>query len=329
MSPGIREKVAFLRRPEVYPAAAHVDVIKTHMSWVFLTEAHVWKLKRPVCSAFFDFRSLESRRINSEQEVRLNRRLAPDVYLGVVPLTVENGALVLGGDGDPVDWLVKMRRLPAGRMLNQVIADRTWRQEDLRKVGAILGRFYRTATVIEISGAEYRKRLMQNHSQTLVELEDERYGLPPAVLRRVGAEALKFIEQQPELFDARAKDGRIVDAHGDLRPEHICLEPNPVVIDCLEFNRSLRILDAASEMSFLRMECERLGSLQAGSIILQAYLAEARDNPPEQLLRFYRNFHACVRAKLALWHLTDPEGADSRKWIARARAYLDLATRQA
>src|SRR5690348_10060399 len=121
--PGIEQKVAFLSRPESYPG--HVELVErkeTHMSWIFLTEMHVWKLKKPVRTDYSDFSTVEARRHNASNEVRLNRRLTKDVYLGVVPLALASGgSLRLGGDGEAVDWLVVMRRLPANRMLDCMI----------------------------------------------------------------------------------------------------------------------------------------------------------------------------------------------------------------
>jgi aminoglycoside phosphotransferase family enzyme len=119
--------------------------------------------------------------------------------------------------------------------------------------------------------------------------------------------------------------GRVVEAHGDLRPEHICLEPEPVVIDCLEFNRSLRILDVASELMFLALECERLGARQIGEWIVGKCNEETGDRPPETLLEFYKSYHACIRAQIAVWHLKDDNISNPAVWTEKAKRYLQLA----
>ena len=328
VSPTIEEKVAFLSSPDAYPNRARsVDTKQTHMSWVFLTETHAWKLKKPVRYDYLDFSTLEARRNDCEQEVVLNRRLAANVYLGVVPLTVAAGRLGIAGTGEPVDWLVQMRRLPGDRMLDQTIADQTWTDEEIRRVGRLLGGFYRTSSAIENSGARYRKRLLEEFYSSCPELRRREFELPAELTDPICAEGVEFIEQHATLFDERVRAGKIVDGHGDLRAEHICLEPQPVIIDCLEFNSSLRVVDSASELAFLKLECERLGALEVGERIMETYCIETGDWPPQQIQQFYRKYHACIRAKLALWHLRDVPNS-AAKWKERAKTYLHLAARE-
>jgi aminoglycoside phosphotransferase family enzyme len=324
---GIREKVAFLNRPDAYPGGtSRVETKQTHMSWVFLTDSHAWKLKKPVRYDYLDFSTPEARRKDCEEEVTLNRRLAPSVYIGVVPLTADSrGNLQLQGQGQPVDWLVQMRRLPSDRMLDQAIADHTWTHDDLHKVGILLADFYKHSPPIRITGAEYRSRLNEDLDSTQRELTRSQYALPVDLVRSVIAAEMRCLERDADLFDERVRAGKIIEAHGDLRAEHICLERQPVIIDCLEFNRTFRILDPASELTFLALECERLGAPRVGELILNTYRAETGDQPPDQILGFYRGYHACLRAKIAVWHLRDHE-VDTAKWINRALHYLELAS---
>jgi aminoglycoside phosphotransferase family enzyme len=328
-SPSIEEKAAFLGSPQAYPNGVRfVESKQTHMSWVFLTETHAWKLKKPVRYDYLDFSSVEARRKNCEQELMLNRRLAASVYLRVVPLTLVEGQLRIGGEVAVVDWLVQMRRLPADRMLDWMIAAHTWSDDDLQRVGRLLASFYRTSLPLETSGESYRKRLFDEFHSCCIELERAEYRLPPELVKPIVADGSDFIQQRLDLLDERVERGKIVDGHGDLRAEHICLEPQPVIIDCLEFNASLRVLDCVSELAFLKLECERLGAPEVGERILDVYRLETGDTPRQEILEFYRIFHAAVRAKLALWHLRDAPD-NSRKWIERARTYLRLATPQA
>ena len=157
------------------------------------------------------------------------------------------------------------------------------------------------------------------------ELTWDQYALPIDLVRSVIAAEASSLERDAGLFDERVRAGKIVEAHGDLRAEHICLEPQPVIIDCLEFNRTFRILDPASELTFLALECERLGAPQVGERILSTYLKETGDQPPDEVLGFYRVYHACLRAKIAVWHLREHE-ADAAKWTRRAMHYLELAS---
>lgn len=323
----LRSKLAFLLRPESYPEpTAVVEPVETHMSWVFLTERHAWKLKKPVRSQYLDFSTESARRLDCEEELRLNRRLSDGVYLEVVPLTADpEERLRIGGGGRPVDWLVKMRRLPAARMLDRMIRDRTVDAGDMRRAIERLAQFYRESTAIAITPDAYRARFAAEIAGNRRELAAPSYGLPAALIDSVCARQQAFLDRRPELFDARVRAGRIVEAHGDLRPEHMCLEPRPQIIDCLEFSRELRVLDAADELGFLALECERLGAPALGAVIFATYAAVTGDAPPEALVRFHQSHRACVRAKIAIRHLDDPALRGQTRWTAQALDYLRLA----
>lgn len=323
----IDAKVAALGRPETYPERpTRIAAIETHMSWVFLTDRHAYKLKKPVRYEFLDFSTIEARRYDCEEELRLNRRLAGDVYLAVVPLMVHaDGRLEVGGAGEVVDWLVKMRRLPAGGTLQDAIRNGTWTEDDIRRVAAQLGHFYNGAARVEIGFAEYRERFYRDIRANLAELGNLAHHLPAEQVQRVHAAQLDFLERRKDLFDARVRERRIVEAHGDLRPEHVYLGREPVITDCLEFNLQFRTLDPADELAFLAMECDRLGAPAIGPLLFGAYQDITGDRPPDILVRFYKGVRACLRAKLALWHLREKVVRDPQKWPALAADYLRLA----
>jgi len=321
---GLAAKVAFLERPDSYPAGVStVEPIETHMAWVFLASDLAYKLKKPVRHTFLDFSTIEARRRTCRAELRLNRRLAPDVYRRVVPLTVGRHGLRLGGRGRVVDWVVEMRRLPRERMLDRVIAAGALRDEDLRRVGRLLGDFYRRARPVAMAPARYRRRLRADVEANRRELVRSRHALARAVVRDVARAQLAFIGREQELLGPRA--GRVVEAHGDLRPEHICLEDPPVIIDCLEFNREFRVLDPVDDLAYLGMECERLGAPQAGRVVLEGYTAASGDAPPEPLVEFYVSYRAYLRAKIAIWHTLDSTVPSPAAWRHRALEYLCLA----
>lgn len=328
---GLADKVAFLERPESYPVSpGAVEPVETHLAWVFLTDRYAYKLKKPARYPFLDFSTLDARRHDAEEEVRLNRRLAPGVYLGVVALAVNRtGGLVLEGDGTPVDWLVKMRRLPRERMLDFAIASGSVDSAALEAVADHLAGFYREACGVPITADAYRRRFDEEIEANARATAQLRYGLPSAVIVATAAAQRRFLERGRDLLDARAAAGRIVEGHGDLRPEHVCLGPPPVIIDCVEFNRNFRILDPADELAYLGMECERLGAESIGATLLDRYGTLTADRPPEALVAFYKSVRALLRAKLAAWHLDDPRVAYPSQWFNRARAYLGLAERYA
>jgi len=325
---GSQAKLAFLRRPAAYPEKpCRVEVVETHMSWVFLTDCDAYKLKKPVRYDCIDFSTAELRRRDCEEEVRLNRRLAREVYLGIVALTIDaDGVLALDGTGEPDDWLVHMRRLPADRMLDQMIRQGEVEEADVRRAALRLARFYAQAPSCELTAKSYRERLADGARRDLRELSRPEFGLPVARATALADAQLAFLGREAELFDRRVREGRIVEGHGDLRPEHICLTPEPAIIDCLEFSRDLRVLDPADELAFLALECERLGKPVVGKWFFDVYAEATGDEPPAALVRFHRGYRALRRAKIAIWHLQDPGVRDRAKWRNRALEYLELAT---
>lgn len=323
----IGRKVAALRDGAIYshgPPA--VDVIETHMAWVFLAGGFAFKMKKPVRYEFLDFTTLSAREFTCREELRLNRRLAPDIYLDVVPLRLDRaGGLTFAGDGPVVEWLVKMKRLPAERMLDYAIEHAGVTVPDVIEVAQRLVTFYRTSPQVPQSPDQVFQRFSAEHARNIALLSDARFNLDHArtsmVLRRF-SEALAAA--QP-LLEIRVEAGAFLEGHGDLRPEHVCLISPPVVIDCLEFNRDMRLVDPFDEIAFLALECERLGGSWVGQNILDICCRELSPAPPPGLLDFYRSARALLRARLALAHLTEPEPRLPEKWEPRARTYIGLA----
>lgn len=328
--PGLAEKIAFLTRADAYPGLpAAVEVIHTHMACVFLVDHHAYKLKKPVRTDFLDFSTVEARRRDCEEEVRLNRRLAPDVYLGTVPLTTAaGGGLELGGSGPAVDWLVRMRRLPADAMLDRAIRAGTVTGQDVRRFASALSAFYRDCEPVEIGKARYRARFAREIAANRAALLDARYGLPAGEVKALFDAQTEFLSARGALLDARVQARRIVEGHGDLRPEHIALGEAPVFIDCLEFNRDWRLVDPVDELAYLAMECEVMGAAWVGDVALATWCELSGDRPPQALVAFYKGYRAGVRAKLAARHLDDhPDAAQRRRWTDRTCAYFGAARR--
>lgn len=321
------EKLQFMLQPAAYPdKPQHISAVETHMSWVFLTDSYAYKLKKPVLYDFLDFSSIEARHTDSAEEVRLNARLAPHIYLGIFPLTRDAaGHLKIDGEGEVVDWLVKMRRLPVDRMLDHAIKQGAVETTDVKRVAMVLAKFYQTSPPAELSESKYAERLEKNITDNLRELSDSRYQLPEAIVCKINAAQFAFLRQESELLFQRVRAGKIIEAHGDLRPEHIWLGEEPVVIDCLEFKREYRILDIADELAYLAMECEHMGALAVGQIFIETYSEVTKDKPPDKLLHFYKSYRATLRAKITIWHIKDSKVRNLSKWSSLAREYLKLA----
>jgi len=323
--------LAFLADPCSYPDRPdRVDAIETHMSRVFLAGDRVYKLKKPIRLSFLDYSTLDSRRESCERELALNRRLAPGVYLEVVPLVRHaDGALALGGEGKPIEWLLVMRRLSAARLLDEAIRNGDISPQDIDSTCDALGLFYAEASRIDCSQSWFRANW-----QTLIDLvegslSDPIFALPADQVRKVNESLRTFLERDWQLIATRLKDRRIVDGHGDLRPEHVHLGPPVRIIDRLEFDERLRWTDPFDELSFLALECGMLGAGWIGERLIDGVGARLDDRPPDALLRFYRCYRAALRARLSIEHLRDPSPRSPERWPRQARAYLQLALQYA
>lgn len=323
----LESKVAFLRQPASFPEATYrVEAIETHMSWVFLTDAYAYKLKKPVRYDVLDFTTLASRRFYCEEEVRLNRRLAADIYLGVMALSLDAlGHFQLGVGGNAVDWLVKMRRLPTHSMLDFAITHATASAQDMDRIAARLAQFYRTCAPVAITPHAYRNRFLHRIGRNLHELTKPAYRLSAEQVIRICGAQRQVLQNRAALFDKRVQSKKIVEGHGDLRPEHVCLNPALDIIDCLEFSYDLRIVDPADELGFLALECERLGAPDLGALLMRTYCQRAHDPLPDALIHFYQSFRASLRAAIAIRHLDEEQFRHSPEWPRRATEYLLLA----
>jgi aminoglycoside phosphotransferase family enzyme len=326
----LASKVDFLSRPEVYdPKPDDVMRRETHMSWVFLAGERVYKLKKPVHFPYLDFSTLERREVACRAELRLNRRLAPDIYLGVVPLVETGSGLSIGGDGTPVDWLVMMKRLDERFMLDRMIEDRRLGVAQLDQLIETLARFYHSAIPVFLSPAIHLADWARSLAYNKRVLLDPRFRHPAGLVQRIDLAQRRFLKLQGGHIAARVRRRRIVDGHGDLRPEHIWLDDKVRIIDCLEFNPRLRVVDPLDEIAFLSLECERLGAAWAGKYLRRRMKHVLRDGPAGKLFTFYRCHRATLRARLAIAHLLEEHPRTPEKWPQLCATYLDLAQRDA
>jgi aminoglycoside phosphotransferase family enzyme/predicted kinase len=317
-------RLEFLRTAAAWPGEPSVpQLIETHISWVFLGERYAYKLKKPVAFGFVDFSTRELRHAACEQEVRLNRRLAPQVYLGLAPITFDaRGQRRIGGDGPVDDWLVRMRRLPADRALDRLLVAGTLAERDIEALTNLLAGFYASLPPLPIKAAEYRDSIARHVQDNREDLRRATHRLPADLVERTQAAQLRLLGLYPEWFEHRVCDGRIVEGHGDLRPEHIYFAPRPVVIDALEFSGELRTIDVADELSFLAAECACLFGSDAGYRVRDRYCALAHDQPPPGLLAFYEAYRASVRAKVAALRASQQTAADAEASWQLAERYL-------
>lgn len=322
--------VECLADPAFYPhPTQRVEVLQTHISWLFLTDQFVYKLKKPVDFGFLDYTTLAQRRRMCEREVQLNSRLCPGVYVGVEEIREHGGKLSLGGPGETVEVLVKMVRLPAERMLRQLLARGEGHTELFVRLAHTLAAFHRRAQLPPAEGelknlAGVRHNCEENFFQT------EKFVpvlLPAAVHGFVRTSTELFFARHPKLFARRVAEGRIVDGHGDLHLDSICATDPVCLFDCIEFNERFRVLDVAEEVAFLAMDLEYHGFAPFARAFVDAYATAAEDRELLSLLDFYKAYRAWVRAKVHSFQWENlQQDEQERQRVGRiASRYYELA----
>jgi aminoglycoside phosphotransferase family enzyme len=321
-------KVAFLQTPGAHGAGAGpIACQETHMSWLFLTQDEVYKLKKPVRFSYLDFSSPERRHAACNAELALNRRLAGDVYKRVVPLTRLGNVMAIDGPGDIIDWLVVMRRLDEDRTLEHLLLAGRLSPRQLNPLIAVLATFYRRAARVPVTPAVHIERWRQSLKANRPILLDPRLDLPAALVRQIDHRQRQFLEQRSELLAERTRRRLIVDGHGDLRPEHIWLGSGVRIIDCLEFNAELRAVDPLDELAFLFLECGRLDAAHHGGYIVRRLANALPGGFSPELFTFYCSYRATLRARLAIAHLLEERPRSPQKWRPLALGYLRAADR--
>jgi uncharacterized protein len=322
---GLDDELRFLWS-DAWPHA-EVEVVETHVSVVFLVDERAYKLKKPVRLPYLDYRGVESRHRDCVAEVELNQPLAPGVYLGVVPVVREpSGRFHLdgrGGPGEVVDWLVVMRRLHRADLLDQVLGRRTPDPAELDGLLDHLAGFYATTGAEAWPPARYRERLRVGLDLDAAGLRRHQDRFDGPDLDLLVARLEDAIGSTPGL-DQRAR--RLVDGHGDLRPEHVALQPVPLVIDRVTFDRTLRLVDPLYDLALLAVELEQLGVETLGDAVIAGSQRRVPDPAPADVATLYRALRALTQARLSIAHLDDGGDDEHRaRWTRKAVGYLVIA----
>ena len=324
------EMVQALLDPKAYPDTPQgVEMVQTQMSFVFLTDSYVYKVKKPVNLGYLDYTTLEKRQFYCQKEIELNRRLCPDVYLGVVPITQQRSDIFVEGQGKVIEYAVKMRRLPQEAMMDVLLANNQVSPEMVTRVSQRLAEFHQKAeTNANISAFGDLDTITQNSDENFT--QTEKY--IGNTISQEGYQHIKdytdsFIEKNASLFHKRIADGRIRDCHGDLHAAHICFTSGICIYDCIEFNDRFRYCDVASEIAFLAMDLDHYGRADLSRSFVNAYVARSQDNELSQLLNFYKCYRAYVRGKVESFKLDDPHISEEEKTkvLAVTKSYFELA----
>ncbi|MBO0859161.1 MAG: AAA family ATPase [Chloracidobacterium sp.] len=312
-----------------------VEMKQTHISVLLLSRSRVVKLKKPVDFGFLDYTTLNKRLKACEDEIRLNRRLCPDTYIGLGGVIDLDGQIRFSGrNGKIIDYCVWMKRLPEDRMLDRMVANNTVTETVIDRVAARLCEFHAGAR----RGPEVVKwgdldEIRHNWEENFIQTE-------PFIGRTISDSAYDDIrswimeqsEAKADLFDRRGREGWIVDGHGDMRCESVCVMNGSICIfDCIEFNDRFRCGDVASEAAFLAMDLDARGRPDLGYFFTEAYQRRTGDERFFTLLPFYRCYRAYVRGKVLSFRLNETEFSEKEREDAAKRAedFFDLARRYA
>ncbi len=324
------ELVRAMLTPEAYPESPEkIELMQTQMSFIFLAGEYVYKVKKPVDLGYLDYTTLENRLFFCQKEVELNRRLCPDTYLGVLPITQSGKHISIGGKGKIIEYAVKMRYLPQERMMDVLLDKGMVTTEMVEKVGYKMAEFHHKAKTDEnISSFGSIKAIRVNTEENFT--QTEKYignTISKEQYERIVNYTNNFINQNSGLFDKRVSGGRIRDCHGDLHAAHICFTDGICIYDCIEFNDRFRYCDVASEIAFLAMDLDRYGYADLSRGFVKAYLSQSKDKEILKLLNYYKCYMAYVRGKVASFKTDDPyiNKTEREKTQAIARGYFDLA----
>ncbi len=336
---GVPPLIEAMTRPGFYPDfSRHVELKQTHISYVFLAGDYVYKVKKPVHFPFLDCTNLTSRFRYCAEEVRLNARLSPRVYLGVFAILKTADSFILGPAVDvehpeAVEYAVKMRRLPEERMLDKLIASGNADSTSIRAIARRIAEFHATAKSNRGwtygSALSIWRDIIEDIAQNKMFIGRT---LGKDQLVAIDAFCRAFVNGHWRALNERAYEGRVREGHGDLRAEHICLDSNEIdVIDCVEFSERLRYCDAASEIAFLAMDLDRLGVSRLADELVEVYAEISGDEDFGVFVPFYKCYRACVRGKVeSLKSLEREVGVAERERAGQlASSYFDLASRYA
>ncbi len=326
--------IQHLLQPEAYPhPAPEVQLVQTHISYVLLAGDFVYKFKKPVDFGFLNFTTLDKRQHFSQQELLLNQRLCPSIYLEQVTINEESGKLTLNGGGEPMEYGIKMKRMPEEMMMGNIIKRGELSTAMIDAIVAKLGPFYQQAdgdqTIKEFGLAKsVSVNVLENFEQTEAFIGCE--ALSQEQFDTISTYARAFLDRE-ELFNQRIAADKIRDCHGDLYSANICLADQVYIFDCIEFNERFRYCDVASDAAFLAMDLDFHNLSERSEHFIDKLTAASGDETMRGMLNFYKCYRAYVRGKIGLFTAHDPQVDDATKksCLVQASRYFQLAAQYA
>ena len=322
--------IAALLEPSAYPEpTGRVELIQTHISWVFITDDFAYKVKKPVDLGFLNFTTLRRRHHYLQEELALNRRLCPEIYLEVLPITAQGDRLRVGGRGQPRDYVLKMVRMPQDRMMDEVADRGELGRVHLDRIINRLVPFYEQAATGPRINKYGEPSIITFNPEENFSRTDSLAGqmFSRELFQEIRYFARTFLARHRDLFLKRIREGRIRDCHGDLHMKNICLADNIYVFDCIEFNHRFRYGDVAADIDFLAMDLDFHGLRDLSRYFVERFALAYGDPDLLQMLDFYKCYRAYVRGKIHAFTAQDPAQAPETRdqALKTARAYFDLA----
>jgi len=315
--------------PAAYPhRPARVDILQTHISYIFLAGDLVYKVKKPVAFDFLDFSTLEKRRYFCDQEVLLNRRLAPRIYLGVEPITSQKGRITVEGPGTPLEYAVKMIRLPQERMMDIMLNRSEVDQDHMIQIISVLVPFFQYADRgPHIDAFGNPEAIRVNTDENFAETREY---MSTALTSERFNDIVSYTKEcyrNRDLFEERIRQGKIRDCHGDLHSANICLSSEVIIYDCIEFNHRFRYQDVAADVAFLAMDLDFRGRADLSNFFVREFARQSSDDQLMTILPFYKCYRAYVRGKvLAFACMQSEQTTEERsKDLRLAKRYFALA----
>jgi aminoglycoside phosphotransferase family enzyme len=323
-----KQVVEALMKPEAYDEdPGQIELVQTHISFVFLTRNFVYKVKKAVDFGFLDFTTLEKRRFFCEKELELNRRLCEGMYLEVVPINRSN-AIKIKGEGETVEYAVKMKRMPQEKMMSRLLEENKVDTKHIDRIAKIIAEFHSKAEtnrrISEFGSLAIETNWKENFEQT-----EEFVG------KTISTEDFKLIRERVEdfmkrnvsLFEKRTAEGRIRDCHGDIHSGNIFVTDGIYIFDAIEFNERIRYTDVAADVAFLAMDLDFRGRADLSNFFVEKYVEYSDDQELMRFLPFYKCYRAYVRGKVTSFKLKDPNvgGEEKSNAMKEAKAYFKLA----
>lgn len=321
--------VEALLNPAAYPEnPGKIELIQTHISFVFLTDNFVYKVKKPVNFGFLDFSTLEKRRFFCEKELQLNRRLCPDIYVEVVSIN-KSSIIKISGSGETVEYALKMKRLPQEKIMTALLKQRKVDFKTIDGLAKIIAQFHSKAeTSSEINEYGSLKIIRTNWDENFAQTQKYvNQTIPEAEFQFIKNKVNTFMENKRALFENRIKNNKVRDCHGDLHSGNVFITDKICIFDAIEFNDRFRYSDVASDVAFLAMDLDFQQRTDLSDYFIEKYIHYSKDQELTKLLGFYKCYRAYVRGKVISFKLDDPNVNAAEKALATkdAQAYFKLA----